>query len=198
MPRRALNDIEFCKVRLGDSRRFVTLITSSRFHMTDRQFDLEQLTEKEVEAMLLVADNRSSKQIARALEISPSAVDKRVESVRTKLGGIPRADAARLVKRHCKGLPCNPVTVPETAPVRSDPVCADEEVRSAFHDSETYFQRVPWARRLDFLDPAPGFRPDQLSKRRRLSIIGDLTLKTALVLLIMLGVASGIEGAFFS
>ncbi len=148
--------------------------------------------------MLLVADNRSSKQIARALSISPSAVDKRVESVRTKLGGIPRTDAARLVKMHCKGLPCNPVTVPESPHHRSGRPGVSEEAKATFQDSGIYFQKVPWSRRLDFLDPAPGFRPDQLSKRRRISIIGDLTFKTALILLVMLGVASGIEEAFFS
>jgi DNA-binding CsgD family transcriptional regulator len=166
--------------------------------MTNRQFDPDLLTEKEVEAMLLVADNRSSKQIARALSISPSAVDKRVESVRTKLGGIPRSDAARLVKMHCKGLPCSPITVPESPRTRFDRPGVSEETRATFQDSGTYFQKVPWSRRLDFLDPAPGFRPDQLSKVRRISIIGDLTFKTALVLLVMLGVASGIEEAFFS
>ncbi|MCB2058663.1 MAG: helix-turn-helix transcriptional regulator, partial [Novosphingobium sp.] len=60
---------------------------------------LRQLTPKQREVLALVADNRTSKEIAGRLGISESAVDQRIEGVRTKLGGIPRGELARLFRQ---------------------------------------------------------------------------------------------------
>lgn len=59
---------------------------------------LPQLTRKQREVLALVADNRTSKEIAGLLGISESAVNQRIEIVRTRLGGLPRGELARLYR----------------------------------------------------------------------------------------------------
>lgn len=53
------------------------------------------LTSKQHEVLALVADHRTSKEIAGELQISESAVNQRIEAVRARLGGPPRAQMAR-------------------------------------------------------------------------------------------------------
>lgn len=60
---------------------------------------LPQLTPKQREVMALVADNRTSKEIAGLLGISESAVNQRIELIRSRLGGIPRGEIARLYRQ---------------------------------------------------------------------------------------------------
>lgn len=60
---------------------------------------LPQLTAKQREVIALVADNRTSKEIAALLGISVSAVNQRIEMIRARLGGIPRGELARLYRQ---------------------------------------------------------------------------------------------------
>lgn len=60
---------------------------------------LPQLTPKQREVMALVADNRTSKEIAGLLGISESAVNQRIEHIRARLGGLPRGEMARLYRQ---------------------------------------------------------------------------------------------------
>ncbi len=60
---------------------------------------LPQLTAKQRAVMALVADNRTSKEIAGLLGISESAVNQRIELIRARLGGIPRGEMARLYRQ---------------------------------------------------------------------------------------------------
>lgn len=60
---------------------------------------LTQLTEKQRAVLELVADNRTSKEIAGLLGISESAVNQRIEMVRARLGGIARGELARLYRQ---------------------------------------------------------------------------------------------------
>lgn len=62
------------------------------------------LTAKQREVLAPVADNRTSKEIAGLLGISESAVNQRIEIVRTRLGGLPRGELARLYRQEC-GIP---------------------------------------------------------------------------------------------
>jgi DNA-binding CsgD family transcriptional regulator len=59
---------------------------------------LPRLTKKQREVLALVADNRTSKEIAGLLSISESAVNQRIEIVRARLGGLPRGELARLYR----------------------------------------------------------------------------------------------------
>lgn len=76
-----------------------------------RMFD--QLTEKQREVLALVADNRTSKEMARVLGISESAVNQRIEAIRRLADGAPRAELARLWREHGAGAldpTCKPLT----------------------------------------------------------------------------------------
>lgn len=66
--------------------------------MSRTERSLPQLTKKQREVLALVADNRTSKEIAGLLGISESAVNQRIEIVRARLGGLPRGELARLYR----------------------------------------------------------------------------------------------------
>ncbi len=75
---------------------------------------LDGLTEKQREVLKLVAEGMTSKEIARRLKISESAVNQRIEVIRQRLGGLPRSQIARLYRRMSTVTltipPSNPVT----------------------------------------------------------------------------------------
>lgn len=75
---------------------------------------LDGLTEKQKEVLALVAEGMTSKEIARKLRISESAVNQRIEVIRQRLGGLPRTQIARLYRRMSTVVftvpPSNPVT----------------------------------------------------------------------------------------
>jgi DNA-binding CsgD family transcriptional regulator len=60
---------------------------------------LPKLSAKQRDVLALVADNRTSKEIAGLLGISESAVNQRIEIVRARLGGLPRGELARLYRQ---------------------------------------------------------------------------------------------------
>lgn len=62
---------------------------------------LAQLTPKQRDVLALVADNRTSKEIAAILGISESAVNQRIEMVRARWGGLPRGELARIYRQEC-------------------------------------------------------------------------------------------------
>jgi DNA-binding CsgD family transcriptional regulator len=64
--------------------------------MGDRASQLDVLTDKEREALELVLDRLSSKEIAKRLGgLSPKTIDQRLDGARAKLGAATRVDAAR-------------------------------------------------------------------------------------------------------
>lgn len=63
------------------------------------ELQLPELTAKQREVMVLVADNRTSKEIAALLGVSESAVNQRIELIRGRLGGVPRGEMARLYRQ---------------------------------------------------------------------------------------------------
>jgi DNA-binding CsgD family transcriptional regulator len=67
--------------------------------MTKAPASLSVLTDKQRQVLALVADNRTSKEIAGLLGVSESAVNQRIEMVRARLGGLPRGELARLYRQ---------------------------------------------------------------------------------------------------
>ena len=67
-----------------------------------------RLTVKQHEAMQLVAENRTSKEIAWELGVSESAVNQRIEGVRNRTGYPPRAELARAYRQYLRNLDQNP------------------------------------------------------------------------------------------
>lgn len=60
---------------------------------------LDRLTAKQKEVLGYISDGLTSKEIGRKLGISESAVNQRIETIRQRLGGLPRAQIARLYRR---------------------------------------------------------------------------------------------------
>lgn len=56
----------------------------------------QELTQPQIECLLLVRDGRSSKEIARLLGVSKTAIDQRLDRARAILGASTREEAARL------------------------------------------------------------------------------------------------------
>lgn len=60
---------------------------------------IDTLTEKQREVLALVSEGMTSKEIARKLGISESAVNQRIEVIRLRLGGMSRASIGRLYRQ---------------------------------------------------------------------------------------------------
>ena len=61
---------------------------------------IDRLTEPQKDCLRLVASLRSSKEIARILDISPHTVDQRLKRAQSILGASSRAEAARMFAKH--------------------------------------------------------------------------------------------------
>ena len=123
------------------------------FELTDKA-----LTAKQTEVLELLLDHISTKQIARMLKISPSAVDQRIYSSAGKLGELDRWQVARkyaVMRQSCKYHTCEFSQVPSSAEPSHSPLpkvgAPDHFV---FHDTSTYHDNAPTTegRRLPFLD----------------------------------------------
>lgn len=58
---------------------------------------LDALTDKQREVIIYVSEGLTSKEIARRLGVSESAVNQRIETIRQRLGGLPRAQISQNV-----------------------------------------------------------------------------------------------------
>ena len=63
----------------------------------------EGLTIKQREALDLLAENRTSKEIAGSLDVSESAINQRIDTLRQRLGGVSRAELARRYRSSLQG-----------------------------------------------------------------------------------------------
>lgn len=66
---------------------------------------LEELTDKHVEVLELLEKRRTSKEIAKELDISPATVEQRIRRCRELLGGSNRRELVDLWDKVKKGLP---------------------------------------------------------------------------------------------
>lgn len=112
------------------------------------------LTEKQHEVMRFISDNFTSKEIAYELGISESAVNQRIEAVRSRAGAPPRAELARAyrafleaekaLQESCNPLPDKKIQVPPSslfAPVKGQDELAGE---LALADAVTFRATPPW------------------------------------------------------
>lgn len=79
---------------------------------------LDSITDRQKEVLDRVLQHRTSKEIARELNIAPNTVDQRINAVRDKLGAKDRAETARLYARLnqiCGRTICGPTVVDHTA-----------------------------------------------------------------------------------
>lgn len=62
--------------------------------------DFDHLTAKQHEVFALIAEGRATKEIAGRLNVSDSAVNQRIEAVRSRAGSPPRAELARAYRQY--------------------------------------------------------------------------------------------------
>ncbi len=79
---------------------------------------LDALTGKQSEVLMFVSEGLTSKEIARRLGISESAVNQRIEVIRQRLGGLPRAQIARLYRRQSTLM----MTIPTSNSLTGNPI----------------------------------------------------------------------------
>ena len=66
----------------------------------DFPLEMPPLTERQLEVLNCLCRHMTTKEIARALDISPSMVDQHFRAISTKFGGLPRREIARLHAGH--------------------------------------------------------------------------------------------------
>ena len=79
---------------------------------------LGALTAKQQQVLIYVSEGLTSKEIARKLGISESAVNQRIETIRQRLGGLPRAKIARLYRHQSTLL----MTIPTSNSLTGNPI----------------------------------------------------------------------------
>lgn len=111
----------------------------------------ESLTPKQRQTIELLADGRTSKEIASELDISESAAIQRIETLRAKAGGVLRKELARLYRDYAEGdrAPCKEVTgnknhLPPIAPAShsDDGTYADPVLTMS--DAVAFERPAPW------------------------------------------------------
>ena len=88
---------------------------------------LGALTDKQSEVIGFVSEGLTSKEIARKIGISESAVNQRIEVIRQRLGGLPRAQIARLYRRQSTFS----MTIPTSNSLTGNPIQLQQRGSSA-------------------------------------------------------------------
>ena len=153
-----------------------------------------ELTEKQVEVLNLVwHEHLSSKEIAARLNISPRAVDQRLDAARKVLGCATRQEAAREYARlnpTSERLTSEPIHVRES-PDSSDPSgVAAKGPFYRFEDSMGYAPTsIPeWPSRS-----VPDISPGKVRRSHRLLLIVGGAIAILAVFLLGLGVVAGLS-----
>lgn len=146
------------------------------------------LTEKQHEALVLACSHLTSKQIALKLGIAPVTVDKRIDSVRSKLGYISRPELLHLYQGWLEGYDQtidDPVILPDCPPpaTNHDPQISGQSY--LFEDSLKFDVRPSWDNSNGIL--RPGLRPSDLGVAGKLLAI--LAGAVAILMLVVLSLA---------
>lgn len=136
----------------------------------DQQDDVfEALTLKQREVLELLADNRTTKEIAGALDVSESAINQRIDTLRQRLGGITRSELVRRYRssnkdeRSARGAPARNATCQSITgenlrlASREEPLVAgrmhDPPGRFYFADAQILGSEHPWTEPSRWVGP---------------------------------------------
>ena len=156
---------------------------------------LDALTDRQSEVLMFVSEGLTSKEIARRLGISESAVNQRIEVIRQRLGGMPRAQIARLYRRQSTLL----MTIPTSNSLTGNPIQLQRggsaEQTGAVEGSAKLAE--PRAQlRGGVLQPSTNFQSFDGSARLwfRLGAIVAIALGIAATALLLLSIAAILKG----
>lgn len=153
-----------------------------------------ELTDKQIEVLDLVWHERlSSKEIAARLEISPRAVDQRLDAARKILGCSTRQEAAREYSRlsnTSERLTSEPIHVSDLTSKSDALGAAANEPFYSFEDSMGFAPTsIPnWPNRA-----VPDIRPGRLKRSHRLLLIAGGSGIMLAIFLLGLGVVEGLS-----
>jgi DNA-binding CsgD family transcriptional regulator len=157
---------------------------------------LEALTDKEREALDLVLDRLSSKEIAQRLGgLSPKTIDQRLDGARAKLGAATRVDAARRYAALLgtpERLRYQPFPLSPDSPMEARTSGVPVEAVYTLGDAATFGSSAPWkSAATDW--SAPKFRGQALGTAPLLLIILAGAAVLLAVVLLGLGVMQGLN-----
>lgn len=168
-------------------------------HQDDKDFALwKRLTEKQRDCLDLLVQRKTSKQIARILDISKPTVDQRITAARTILGTADRDETA-LLYAHLKAaydriiydpvdLPLRPELVPSNFPD------GDPETLFSLRDSRWSSENGDGYRGA-FL-PSGGLWRHDLEPRQRIVMYTAILVAIAIVLLAGISIAQTLSVLF--
>lgn len=153
---------------------------------------VDALTEKQRDAIELVAQGFTSKEAARQLDIAPATFDRRIEVVRNKLGHVSRGEAARIYRSatDVKIHRYEPSPLPPGPEDRPHGDHRNEAETLTFSDASPFMERAPWD--VDLRGPVPGIDPSRLNAPSRLTLMLAGAVLIAAIALLTIGIMEGL------
>ncbi|MXP44564.1 response regulator transcription factor [Allopontixanthobacter sediminis] len=154
------------------------------------------LTEKQEEALELVADHLSSKEIGLRLGISSHSVDKRVDDARRRLGAATRKEAVRLFKDHKRvdqdgdWFTGEPITVSKNGLEGQSDGDERNDALYEFADVGLMPQPAPWR---SWTAAVPEIEPERLSIGAKLGFVLAGALGMVVLVLLLLALMQGLQ-----
>ncbi len=156
-----------------------------------------RLTDKQRDCLDLLLERKTSKQIARLLDISKPTVDQRITAARTILGAVNRDEAALIYARlktvYDRSI-YDPMQLPQPPRlVPSDFSDGDPETAFTLSDSRSPRIEDEQGYRKNFPPPG-GLWGHDLGSYQRIAIMVAMLIATVIVLLAGLGIAQALSG----
>lgn len=153
----------------------------------------DSLTEKQHTTLTLASRHLTSKQIAIELAVAPVTIDKRIETVRARLGLIPRTELLRLYSewREGYGRIIDEPTILASGPSKLDG-CGAQPASYAlsFEDSLSFDARTSWDRERVWL--RPGLKPSDLGVSGKLLLIAGGAVAIMMVAVLSIAFADAL------
>ena len=158
---------------------------------------LDALTDKQSEVLVFVSEGLTSKEIARKLGISVSAVNQRIEVIRQRLGGLPRSQIARLYRRQSTLL----LTIPTSNSLTGKPIQLQEggsTAQASSVEGAVNFAAADAQQESSVLQPSTNFQTLVRSHRAwfRLAAIVAIAAGIAATALLVLSVTATLDRLF--
>ncbi|MBO6526416.1 helix-turn-helix transcriptional regulator [Erythrobacter sp.] len=156
-------------------------------------FSIDDLTEKQLEALDFVGEGYMSKEAARILGISHKSFDRRIEIAKKKLGAATRAEAARMLKMARGSVEFDhkgPTPILPGDRLAAQNAGREKEDPFIFADPTNFVEPAPWQ---SFLESVSEMRPAQFGVISRLVLMLVAAVLIMAVLLLGLGIVEGLE-----
>ena len=147
------------------------------------------VTEKQREVLDLLLEQRTTKEMAHSLGVSPSAIDQRIDALRRRAGDVTRAELTRLWRDHrsgtCDRIPYeNSQLPPHPAALHLTPQDAERGI-FRFDDVAGFAPSAPWNSHEPLVVPEALDGSDATPQRIWLAV----KIAVGIVLVLLVGLA---------